>query len=104
MLSAWELLRTRHREVPAQAVTVLLYVASHNPCHKQAIEQEQGLTTSSCSRSISFLTGAGRPGVEPSGLALIKAETDQSNRRRMLLSLTPMGETFVAAISDLLFT
>ena len=40
LLAAWELLRTLHREISAQAVTVLLYVASHNPCHKQATEED----------------------------------------------------------------
>jgi len=91
LLDAWEMLRIVHREVPAQAVTVLLYVASHNPCHKQAIEEDQGLTTASCSRMISFLCGEGRPGVDPSGLALIEKYTDPSNKRRYLLGLTPKG-------------
>ena len=40
LLTGWETLRLMHREIPEQAVTVLLYVASHNPCHKQAIEED----------------------------------------------------------------
>jgi len=50
LLTAWETLRLSHREIPAQAVTVLLYVASHNPCHKQAIEEDQNLTDPSNKR------------------------------------------------------
>jgi DNA-binding MarR family transcriptional regulator len=95
LLAAWEALRLMHREIPAQAVTVLLYVASHNPCHKQAIEEDQGLTTASCSRMITFLSGDGRPGVNPSGLALIEKYPDPSNGRRYLLRLTAKGESLV---------
>ena len=98
LLSAWEMLRKVHREVPAQAVTMLLYVASHNPCHKQAIEEDTGLTTASSSRMITFLTSNGRPGVQHSGVALLQAEKDG---RRLLLSLTPEGEAFAAQIRDL---
>ena len=89
--------------MPPQAVTVLLYVASHNPCHKQAIEEDTGISTSSCSRCVSFLSGHGRPGVKPTDLGLIETETDDSNRRRLLLRLTPVGEAAIAAVSDLLF-
>ena len=103
LLSAWEVLRKTHREFPAQAVTVLLYVASHNPCHKLAIEEDMGLNSSSSSRMITFLTSIGRPGVKESGVALLKAEKDQSNRRRILLSLTTEGEALVKEISAVLF-
>ena len=92
-LEAWELLRTQHREVPAQAVTVLFYVASHNPCHKQAIEEDYGLTTASCSRSVDFLCDSNR--LRKPGLGLIHKYTDESNRRRYLLKLTPKGESFI---------
>ena len=103
-LQAWEMLRKSHREIPAQAVTVLLYVASHNPCHKQAIEEDLGVSGASCSRSISFLSGIGRPGVKRTALGLIETETDGSNRRRLLLKLTPKGEAAMAEVSDLLFS
>ena len=93
LLTAWETLRLTHREIPAQAVTCLLYIASHNPCHKQAIEEDQGLTTASCSRMITFLTGKGRPGVNPSGLGLVEKYTDPANKRRFMLRLTPKGES-----------
>ena len=96
LLTAWEMFRTQHREIPAQAVTVLLYVASHNPCHKQAIEEDQGLTTASCSRMIDFLCeGTGRKGVKTPGIGLITKWTDPSNGRRQLLRLTTKGEKVV---------
>ena len=98
LLSTWEMLRKMHREVPAQAVTMLLYVASHNPCHKQAIEEDTGLTSASSSRMITFLTSNGRPGVQNSGVALMQTEKDG---RRLLLSLTPEGEAFAAQLNEL---
>ncbi len=103
LLDAWEMLRVIHREVPAQAVTILLYIASHNPCHKQAIEEDQGLTTASCSRMITFLTGAGRPGVSPSGLSLIEKYTDPGNKRRYMLRLTPKGESLCKLIKQRIY-
>ena len=104
LLTAWEVLRLQHREVPAQAVTVLLYVASHNPCHKQAIEEDQGLTTASCSRMIDFLTdGKQRPGKQSPGLGLVNKYTDPSNRRRHMLKLTPKGEALAKHIKSLIY-
>ena len=103
LLQVWEIIRTKHREIPAQAVTVLLYVASHNPCHKQAIEEDQELTTSSCSRMIDLLNkGYGRGGVKTPGLGLIEKYSDPSNGRRFLLRLTPEGEDLVDQIKDTL--
>ena len=103
MLNAWELLRTQHRELPAQAVTVLFYIASHNPCHKQAIEEDQELTTASCSRMIALLTdGPIRPGVKTKGLGLVKKYTDPSSHRRVMLSLTPNGERIIHLFKTLL--
>lgn len=103
LLTAWETLRLTHREVPAQAVTVLLYVASHNPCHKQAIEEDCSLTTASTSRMIAFLTGAGRPGVKPSEMRLIDKYVDPGNVRRHMLKLTPKGEQLVHLIKSTIY-
>ena len=103
LLNAWEMLRQTHREVPAQAVTVLLYVASHNPCHKQAIEEDTGLTTASCSRMITFLTGSKRPGVKPSDMCLIEKYTDPGNKRRHMCRLTPKGKQLVHLIKSTIY-
>ena len=102
LLQSWELLRTQHREIPAQAVTVLLYVASHNPCHKQAIEEDCNLTTASSSRMIDFLSGGKRPKVKKYEMTLIKRTFDPYNKRRIMLELTPKGEQFVKQIKAIL--
>ena len=105
LLKAWEVFRTKHREIPAQAVTVLLYVASHNPCHKQAIEEEHGVSNASCSRMVSLLsTGEGRKGVKTPGLGLIKAEPDPVDKRRLLLSLTREGEQLVSEVKEVIYS
>ncbi len=104
LLNAWELLRTQHRELPAQAVTVLFYVASHNRCHKQAIEEDCSLTTASSSRMIDLLAdGYGRKGVITPGLGLITKYIDGSNRRRTQLKLTPKGEALIARIKGIVY-
>lgn len=104
LLNAWEMLRLQHREIPAQAVTVLLYVASHNPCHKQAIEEDQNLTTASCSRSIDFLTATKqRPGKLSDGLGLVERYSDPGNGRRHLLKLTPKGVSLVNLIKSTIY-
>ena len=103
LLAGWEMLRIQHREIPAQAVTVLLYVASHDPCHKQAVEEDHGLTTASCSRMVAFLCdGPVRPGVKTHGLGFVRRITDPSNQRRHLLTLTPKGERFVRSFKSMI--
>ena len=104
LLKAWELIRTQHREVPAQAVTVLFYIASHNPCHKQAIEEDYGLTTASCSRSINFLAAEpSRPGKQSDGLGLVEKYHDDSNFRRFLVRLTPKGEQLIDQLKSIIY-
>ena len=104
LLTAWESLRQQHREIPAQAVTVLLYVASHNPCHKQAIEEDLNLTTASCSRMIDAISdGNGRARVKTPGLGLITKDSDPANGRRIMLCLTSDGEELVHQIKTILY-
>ena len=104
LLTAWETLRLTHREMPAQAVTVLLYVASHNPCHKQAIEEDCRLTTASSSRMIDLIAdGYGRKGVMTPGLGLITKYTDPGNKRRHMCRLTPKGEQLITIIKGIIY-
>lgn len=105
LLRAWETLRLLHREVPAQAVTVLLYVAAHNPCHKQAIEEDLGLTTASCSRCIDFLKvqGPRRPSIVTRSIGLITKYRDPSNGRRFLLKLSDKGERLLTNAKETLY-
>ena len=104
LLTGWETLRLMHREIPAQAVTCLLYIASHNPCHKQAIEEDCQLTTASSSRMTDLLSdGYGRKGVETPGLGLITKYTDPGNKRRFMCKLTSKGEQLVHLIKSTIY-
>ena len=38
-------------ELPLQTLTVLMYVASHNGCHKQALEEDLEMSKASGSRN-----------------------------------------------------
>ena len=100
-LEAWEELRVLHKEIPAQAVTCFLYIASHNPCHKMAIEEDQGLTTASCSRSIDFLCEKNR--LNSRGLGLIRKYSDESNLRRYYVELTPKGEELAQRLKKIIY-
>ena len=100
--AAFELIRLMDREMPGQLVSCFLYVASHNGCHKQAMEQELGLTTASSSRNADIL-GKGRPGRSAEGLDLITKEVDVSNRRRSILTLTPRGKSLAQQMKMLIY-
>ena len=99
---AFELIRLMDREMPGQVVSCFLYVASHNGCHKQAMEQELGLTTASSSRNTDILS-KGRPGRTTEGLDLIVKDVDQENRRRQVLTLTPRGMALAQQMKSLIF-
>jgi DNA-binding MarR family transcriptional regulator len=99
---AFDLIRIKDREMPGQVVSVFLYIASHDGCNKQALEQELGLTTASSSRNTDLLS-TGRIGRETSGLGLITKEEDPSNGRRQVLKLTPEGKDLARSIKQTIY-
>lgn len=96
-----DLLRLMDREVPAQVVATFLYVAMHDNCHKQALEEDLGLTTASSSRNTDWLTAQHR--LNKPGLDLITKEADPTNRRRTTLRLTPKGKALIKRIKRSLY-
>lgn len=101
VLKAFELLRIMDREIPGQLVSTFLYVASHNPCHKQAIEEDLGLTVASGSRLIDWLCQYHRLG-KP-GLGLVIKNKDPLNQRRIIVQLSPKGESLARQMRDLIY-
>lgn len=101
ILGAFELLRLMDREIPGQLVSAFLYIASHNPCHKQAMEEDLGFKTSSGSRTTDWLSDYHRLG-KP-GLGLIKKAPDPFNRRRTILTLTPKGEALIRQMKEAIY-
>ena len=96
-----ERLRILDREIPAQVVSILLYIAIHEPCHKQAIEEDLGYTTGSCSRNIDWLTTKHR--LNKPGLGLVEKWKDPSNRRRYIVALTPKGKELINTLETQLY-
>ena len=101
LLSVIEHLRGLDREVPAQVVSVLLYIAIHEPCHKQAIEEDLEFTTASCSRNIAWLSHKHR--LNKPGLGLVSFERDPSNRRRYIVELTDKGRDLIKTLENKLY-
>ena len=91
VIAAFDLLRLMDREIPGQLVVAFLYIGSHNPCHKLALEEDLGLTPSSASRLIAWLSDYHRLG-KP-GLGLVVKEKDYSNMKRVMVKLTPKGDS-----------
>lgn len=98
LLEVIELFRLMEREVPAQVISTFLYVATHDKCHKVALEEDLELSTASASRNTDWLSTHHRLG-KP-GLGLIEKVYDPSNRRRLQLALTPRGKTLVKRIKE----
>lgn len=101
LLKVINLLRLLDREVPGQVIATYLYVASHNKCHKGALEEDLDLTTASSSRNTDWLSEHHR--LNKPGLGLIKKEQDPTNRRRQQLILTQRGEQLLKQIEELLY-
>jgi DNA-binding MarR family transcriptional regulator len=101
LLQVIETIRVLDREMPAQVVATLLYVASHNDCHKPALEQDLNFSTASGSRNTDWLSKQHR--LRKPGLDLITKEVDPTNKRRTTLKLTPKGEQLIHKITQILY-
>lgn len=87
--------------MPAQVIATFLYVASHDNCHKLAMEEDLNFTTASGSRNTDWLSKYHR--LNKPGLDLITKEADPINRRRQLLKLTPNGKELVNQLQEILY-
>ena len=95
------LLRMLDKEVPAQALAVLFYIASHDNCNKTAIEEDLRMPPSSMSRNIDRLTEHHR--LNKAGMGLVVKEDDPSNRRRLQLKLSLKGQELIKQIEAILY-
>lgn len=82
------------KELPIQTIQCLFYIASHDGCHKQALEEDLDMTKGSGSRNTDWLSAHHRI-AERSGLGLISKMQDPANRRRDRLFLTRRGKELV---------
>jgi DNA-binding MarR family transcriptional regulator len=88
-------------EIPAQTIATLFYIASHEGCHKQALEDALECSPASGSRNTDWLSKRHR--LNKPGLDLISKEVDPDNKRRLILKLTPKGKAFVKEIKSTLY-
>jgi len=96
-----ELFRVKDAEVPGQLVSVFCYIASHNPCHLQAIQEDLGLSPNSTSRNTDWLSSHHRLG--KAGMGLVTKADDPYDMRRKVVKLTPKGEQMVTTIKEILY-
>ena len=101
LMQCLDILRNLDREVPGQVTACFLYVASHNPCHKMAMEYELDLSSASASRVCDHLSDFHRLG--KAGLGLIIKYEDPTNRRKVMIKLSPFGEAIIHQMKELLW-
>ena len=93
--------KAKVNELPIQTLTCLMYIASHDGCHKQAMEEDLNMNKAAGSRNTDWLARLHRLG-RP-GLNLITKEVDRSDRRRSVLKLTRKGKDLVHKITRILY-
>lgn len=82
------------KELPIQTIKCLFYIASHDGCHKQALEEDLNMNKASGSRNTDWLSAAHRLRGR-AGSGLISKLPDPSDRRRDRLFLTRRGKEVV---------
>ena len=101
LLKVIERIRILDRQFPAQVLSSLLYIASHDNCHKQALEEDLNITTASSSRNTDWLSAYHR--LRKPGMGLIIKEQDPGNGRRQQLRLSPKGHRLIQQIKEDLY-
>tara|TARA_R100000353_G_scaffold174548_1_gene142735 strand:- start:414 stop:794 length:381 start_codon:yes stop_codon:yes gene_type:complete len=94
--------RKLDNELPCQTLATFLYIASHDDCTKVDLERALEFSTASGSRNTDWLSGKHRI-LDRQGLGLIVKSRDPTNKRRLLLQLTPKGKRLVQTIKDILY-
>lgn len=92
LIRVFEKFRELNREVPIQCALTFVYIAAHDGCHKQVLEEALGFGTASSSRNVNWLCGINRLG--KLGPGLVQRVHDPSNLRRIRVFLTPLGRQF----------
>ena len=89
-------------EMPLQLQLTFLYVASHDNCHKQALEEALGYSNAAGSRNTDYLAKIHRYKTKK-GMNLISKERDPSSPRRYALALTKEGKALVDNLKTTLY-
>ena len=104
LLKAMELFRSYDPEIPAQVISVFLYIASHDDVSKVQIQDKyEGLNmpSASASRNTDWLSHKHRLG--KSGLNWIIKYRDPTDMRKQIMKLSPQGVLLVKQLKDILY-
>jgi DNA-binding MarR family transcriptional regulator len=101
LLRTHELIRIKHKNIPARYISIFLYIASHDPCQQKAIEDGLGILQPTCSRGTDFLSKQNRLG-QP-GLDWIKKEQDPLNATQKVLTLTQEGKAVIRQMKETVY-
>ena len=101
LLEVVEEIRVRDPDMTAAVLSIFLYVATHDDCHKQAIEEDLSISTSNCSRAADWLLD--KKTLRKPGLGLISKEADPSNKRRIMFRLTQQGKHLAKRMQSTLY-
>ena len=104
LLKAMELFRSHDPEMPAQVISVFLYIASHDDCSKvQLQDKDVGLNmpSASASRNTDWLSHKHRLG--KSGLNWVIKYRDPTDMRKQIMKLSPQGVLLVKQLRDILY-
>ena len=100
MYMAFEVLRAKEREFPAQLVSTFLYIASHNGCRQEDLMEGTSMSSSSVSRNVTWLGPRHRLGRE--GLKLVYREIDPEDPKRYRIYLSRKGEQMATLLENTL--
>ncbi len=89
------------KEVPLQVIRCFTYIASHDGCHKLAMEQDLEMMVAAGSRNTDWLSDKHR--FKKPGLGLIRKERDPTDRRQITLHLTDKGKDLAKRILSTLY-
>ena len=101
LLEADVYLRSLDPAITAECVGCFLYIAAHDGCHKQSLEEFMGFSVAAGSRNTDWLSEFHKPG-KP-GMGLITKTTDPANRRRQILRLTPKGKAAIKQLKTIIY-
>mgnify|MGYP001159964703 CR=1 FL=1 len=103
LLEVFKALRLQKREMSAQELATLFYIASHNNCHKQALELDLNFSTASGSRNTDKLSKHHRLPNIPGLDLIIKEVNEEELPRRQQLRLSKKGEDLMTQIKQILY-
>ena len=104
LLKAMELFRSYDPEIPAQVISVFLYIASHDDVSKVQIQDKhEGLNmpSASASRNTDWLSHKHRLGKQ--GLNLIVKYRDDTDRRKQIMKLSSQGLFLIEQLRNILY-